>query len=194
MGHPQYKKARRLDPSEFQKMSQREKILSYTIIKGTFKFPENVKYPSIPCFLDETTTVYPLEGECFLTGAEYVLAEEQGCEIEFQEIYYIPFQTTGVKEEHLANLNDKIVINYNDGDYDYGFLINQPFFEVIKNLQSKRAKYPPKTINNLLYKELGNSIYGLIAKGISNKMKFDVRLGKTVRMEGNDLSNPIIAS
>ena len=43
-------------------------------------------------------------------------------------------------------------------------------------------------------KEKVNSIYGLTVKGINNKKLFDIRLGSTVRMEPNDISNPIIAS
>ena len=39
----------------------------YLIVNTKFEFPENVKYPSIPCYIDKTTTVYPQSGEAFLT-------------------------------------------------------------------------------------------------------------------------------
>jgi hypothetical protein len=39
----------------------------YLIVNTKFEFPESVKYPSIPCYIDKTTTVYPLSGEAYLT-------------------------------------------------------------------------------------------------------------------------------
>lgn len=193
MGNPDYKNARILMPHELNTMSDKDIVLSYIIIKATFKFPDNVKYPSIPCFLDETTTIYPLSGNCMLTGAEYILAKQQDCKFEIENIYYIPFEQvdTGIKDSKFSKFskNKNKPLELLDSK-----LKNQPFYDVIKDLQSKRKMYPKGTINNLLYKELGNSIYGLVVKGISNKKKFDVRLGRTVRMEGNDLSNPILAS
>ena len=57
-----------------------------------------------------------------------------------------------------------------------------------------RSSHPKKTFGGSPDKEKTNSIYGLTVKGINDKRKFDIKLGKTVRMEPNDLSNPIIAS
>ena len=45
-----------------------------------------------------------------------------------------------------------------------------------------------------MYKEIGNSIYGSIVRGMSNKRRFDIKTGTTVRVEGDDLTNPLIAS
>jgi hypothetical protein len=45
-----------------------------------------------------------------------------------------------------------------------------------------------------MYKEIGYIIYGSIVIGVSYKRKFDIKTGKTLRLEGSDLSNPIIAS
>ena len=61
-------------------------------------------------------------------------------------------------------------------------------------LQEKRRLYEKGTIGNLMEKEKGNSIYGNIVRGMSNKKKFDIKTGRTLRMEGSDLTNPIIAS
>lgn len=36
--------------------------------------------------------MYPLEGEATLTGSEYLLARNQGCDIKLKEIYLIPQQ------------------------------------------------------------------------------------------------------
>jgi len=69
-----------------------------------------------------------------------------------------------------------------------------PFLTVISELQSERRKHEKGTIENLLYKEMGNSLYGSVTKGINHKVKFDIKTNKTVRMEASDISNPILAS
>ena len=92
LGSPDYDKACILSEREFEKMSYANKINSYTILYVKFKFPENVKYPSIPCTLDENITVYPLEGESYITSLEYLVAFRQGANIIVKEIFYIPFK------------------------------------------------------------------------------------------------------
>jgi hypothetical protein len=69
-----------------------------------------------------------------------------------------------------------------------------PFRGVISELQSERRKHKKGTIANLLYKEMGNCLYGSVTRGMNHKMRFDIKSNKTVRMEGSDLSNPILAS
>ena len=174
-GNPDYAKGKILSTREIEKMSPSLLIFSYIIIKATFEFKDSVKYPSIPCYVDETTTVYPLKGECILTGAEYILAKNQGCNLNIIEIYYIPF-------EKIKNKDDNLTI------------VNHPFKSIITEIQGKRREYPKGSINNLLYKEMGNSIYGAVVRGMSDKRKFDIKTGRTIRMEAGELSNPIIAS
>lgn len=148
-------------------------VYSYTVLKVKFEFPKDVKYPSIPCNIDETTTVYPLKGECLLSGLEYIVAEKQGCKFDIAEIVHIPFK--------------KYKINGKE-------IIERPFRDCIAELQGLRSKHAKGTIDNLLYKEIGNSLYGLTVRGMGDKLRFDVRSGGMKRMEGNELSNPIIAS
>jgi len=64
----------------------------------------------------------------------------------------------------------------------------------VKKLQMERSKHPKKSLHNNLYKQIMNSIYGLVVKGINEKRKYDLKTGKTVRMEAGELSNAIIAS
>ena len=86
-GHPDYKMGTRIN-SEALKFIPTENLLnSYTIIRCSFEFPESIKFPSIPVYVDETSTVYPLKGsDVILTGAEYILAKNQNCKFEFDEI------------------------------------------------------------------------------------------------------------
>lgn len=69
-----------------------------------------------------------------------------------------------------------------------------PFLNIINDLQAKRREHEKGTISNLLYKEMGNSLYGSVTKGINHKVKFDIKTNRTVRMEASDISNPILAS
>jgi len=56
-----------------------------------------------------------------------------------------------------------------------------------RRLQKLRKDNPKGTILNLLYKEMGNSIYGNVVRGISNKKSFDTLTGKSFWVTGTDL-------
>jgi hypothetical protein len=90
-------------------------------------------------------------------------------ELKIEEIYYIPFRKSEYKD-------------------------SKPFAGIIKSLQELRRGYPKGTISNMMYKELANGIYGSVVRGISNKRKYDIKSKGTVRMLGDDLTNPLIAS
>jgi hypothetical protein len=74
-GNPDYKRGVILNKEGLNSKNDKEILYSYTVVKCSFKFRESVKYPSLPCYLDETATVYPLEGEGVFTGIEYLLAK-----------------------------------------------------------------------------------------------------------------------
>ena len=168
-GHPDYNNCSRLDISQLNLMTKEEILFSYLIIKADFEFPPETKYPSIPCFVDENCTVYPLKGSCILTGSEYLLALSQGCKLSITDIYCTPFNKTEFNEP-------------------------KPFLAILKLVQEKRREYAKGTISNLMYKEIGNSIYGSVVRGIGDKRKYDIRSKSTIRMMGDDLTNPLIAS
>lgn len=168
-GHPDYERCVRLTLKELGNLTKEEVLYNYLILNAEFEFPANTKYPSIPCYVDENCTVYPLKGSCVLTGAEYLLAISQGCRLKIHDIYYTPVRTS----------------EYSDF---------KPFSEVLKLVQEQRREHVKGSISNLMYKEIGNSIYGSVVRGISNKKKFDVKSNSTVRMKGDELTNPLIAS
>jgi len=174
MGHPDYERSKMLDRKTLEKLPDVECVENYLVMAVKFKFPKKIKYPSIPCYANGLS-IYPLEGEAVITGIEYMLARNQGCKFEeIKDIFMIPFQRDTNKDDRP--------------------LINQPFASIIGNLQSERAKFDKGTLGNLMAKEKGNSIYGNVVKGMSNKKKFDIKSKRTVRMEASDLSNPILAS
>lgn len=45
-----------------------------------------------------------------------------------------------------------------------------------------------------MYKEIGNSIYGSLVRGMGDKRKFNNKTGGTIRMQAHYLTNPLIAS
>ena len=169
-GDPAYELQRRLTKKELGKLSADEILYSYLIIHTDFEFPSGTKYPSIPCFVDENCTVFPLTGSAVLSGAEYLLAKSQGCKFKMKDINIIPFR----KSEYSGTV--------------------KPFEMIIKQVQEKRREYPKGTLNNLMYKEIGNSIYGSVVRGMGDKKKFDIKTKTTQRLVGDELSNPIIAS
>jgi len=168
-GHPDYEACCRLSVSDLNNLSKEEILNSYLIINADFEFPQGTKYPSIPCYVDENCTVYPLQGSCVITGSEYLLALSQHCRLEIHEIVFTPFQSR----------------DYSD---------SKPFSLILKEIQEKRREHKKGTLSNLIYKELGNGIYGSVVRGIGNKKKFDIKSKGTVRMKGDNLSNPLIAS
>ena len=177
LGCPDYEHAMILDPKKFQKSNWETWINSYTILSVNFEFPENVKYPSIPCNLDETTTVYPLKGSAYITSLDYSVAIKQNAKIFIKEVFVIPFK---YPKSDKNNINKKA-----------SYI--RPFDSCIQTIQKNRSKFQKGTLNNALWKEIGNSIYGLVVRGLNEKLKFNSRTGDMTRMEGNDLSNPIIA-
>lgn len=175
-GHPQYSSGKTLSEEELKALTDEQLINSYTVIKCSFKFDLTVKYPSIPCYIDETSTVYPYSGEAILTGPEYILARNQGCEIQVSEIYTVPFQSVPVPD------SDEVIY------------INLPYQRIIKILQFLRRLHKKGTASNAAFKLMANTHYGTIVRGISFKHKNDPRTGMAIKISANEYSNPLIAS
>lgn len=182
---PDYHKGRLLKHKDLEDLRKRKGkwasatsfLTGYLIVNTKFTFPENTKFPSIPCYIDKTSTVYPLKGEGFLTGPEYLLAINQKCEFNIKSAFYIPPKCKTI----IMDTEDiKVPI--------------KPFSAIFEEIQKQRREYAKGTINNYFYKEMGNSIYGNVVRGISNKMSFDCKSGQSFRVSGTALSNPILAS
>jgi hypothetical protein len=174
---PDYKRGVLIDSNNLAQMSSKDLLSGYFAINGSFKFPKNTIFPSIPCYLDKSTTVYPLQGDCMLTGPEYLLARQQKCEFVIKSVFYIPPK--------------EVVTRLRGREYKHSV---KPFEDIIHELQSKRREFPKGHVMNTLYKELANSIYGNLVRGMSNKKSFDTKTGNMLRVTATDLSNPILAS
>ena len=174
---PDYNRGRVLEAKMVDSMTTEQLLQGYLVVDALFKFSPEIKYPSLPCYIDKTATVYPLQGSCVLTGPELVLARQQNCKIDIKSAFYIPGT---YKEKVLGKQTINIPIT--------------PFMEIIQDLHAKRRDYPKGHVLNSLYKELTNSIYGNVVRGMGNKLNFDTKTGTTVRTYATEMSNPVLAS
>lgn len=133
-----------------------------------------------------------------MTGPEYVLAKNQGCLFKVKSIFYIPPTTVSTTEVNTTTLEQD---NENENEKAKAkakspekIELILPFHNIIKELQGRRNEHPKGTFKNLLYKEIGNTIYGNVVRGMSNKKSFDTMTRQMFRVKGTELSNPILAS
>jgi len=231
-------------------------IKSYTALKIKFEFPSTVKYPNIPVRLDFSSVVFPLTGETFCTGHEFLLAMRLGCRIKILSGVYIPFKNSKLnsklklKSNSISNLDsnsnsdsnskrkffvqDHLIkqlfeLKYSDKTFDsieksiyksenYYFLkqaLQQTpvqteieaeteavteaetgesnFYLVVKELIQERVKHPKGSYMNLLYKFLANAGIGQMARGLNQKVKFDVRSNSTKPLPSGELVSPLYA-
>jgi len=227
---------------EFQMKFKFDLINSYSAFKVKFEFPPHVKYPNLPVRLDFTSVVFPLTGESFCTGHEFLLAIKLGCKIRILNGVYIPFKKSVVKklvneeeEEPFSRLerryfmqdplvkrlisksnfelpkidfesteseseNYKILkqqllsVNEDCVQNDLSDQSNQSnFFLVVQELIRERVKYPKGTYMNLLYKFLANAGIGQMARGLNQKVKFDVKSNSTKPLPSGELVSPLYA-
>jgi len=174
LGHPQLDKAVYLFNKTVIEMSNEELLFNYIVLDVDFKFDKDVKYPCIPTRVDNDVDIYPMSGRSIITGPEYLTAKSMGCSLFVKKGFMVPFQV--VQERRGKKL------------------YKHPFRDIVKELQRKRREHPKKTFFNYMYKEIGNSIYGQIAMGISMKKSFDVKTKSYVKIDGGVLSSPILAS
>lgn len=214
LGDPDYNNASRIFNDTVENMSDSALLLNYIVLEVKFAFPKDVRFPSIPTRVDDDVDIYPLEGTSYITGCEYLVAKSMGCNLEVIEGVKIPFkrkkdsekpfkrkkyyvdveeeegkESTDSKRKSKCSSSERSLVASHTYDLEY----DSPYRDVIKGLQSKRRQHEPKTFYNLLYKTIGNSIYGQVAMGFSGKTSFDVKTKNYIRISGGDLSNPILA-
>ena len=113
------------------------------LVNGTVQFPETVKYPSIPCYVDSSITSLSLIRKGLLTGPEYLLAKNQGCKIKVSSAFYMT-STEVAKSKKIGIMR---ITTHSE--------TIKPFYSFIKEIQGKRKEYPKGHVLNLLYKEMG---------------------------------------
>ncbi|MCJ2117842.1 DNA polymerase [Methylobacterium sp. J-001] len=133
-----------------------------------FEFPEGTRFPCLPVRTDHGL-MFPLEGESVCASPELVLARKLGARIEIVNGLVIPWA------------NDERLF--------------EPFTRMI---QTKRrlaiAEYGAGSLEEKLYKEIGNSLYGKTAQGVHPKRVFNARKGDTEELRPSSITNPYFAA
>lgn len=179
LGHPDTDRAVRIFGKTVNGMSNNTLLFNYIILDVDFEFKTGTKYPCIPTRVDDNVDIYPLKGRSTITGVEYLVAKSMGCKLFVNDGVMIPFLRLDPKKEFT--------------EHDLTTYM-APFKYIINNIQENRRRYPKKTFYNYMYKEIGNSIYGQVAMGLSGKTSFDLRTQNHIRIEGSALSNPILVA
>jgi len=130
-----------------------------------FKFPAHTRYPCLPVRTDNGL-LFPLEGESFATSPEIFLAKQLGASLEIKAGRIFPYVSNRT----------------------YSFL------GFIKIVQETRKSFPKHALENLFWKQLGNSLFGKISQGIGMKRAFDSRLGSTKQISKSKITNSYFAS
>ncbi|MEL0614841.1 DNA polymerase [Marinomonas arenicola] len=129
-----------------------------------FSFPEGTLYPSLPVRID-SGLVYPLSGESFCTGHELEVAIAQNAKIKVKEGMVFPWKN-----------DDRIFESY------------------VSKVRDKRNSFDKGSFDELLWKELGNSLYGKLAQGLRGKNGFDIESGLSNQLPYTALTNPFFAT
>lgn len=182
LGNPDYNLISAISNDGVHKLKDCDFLLSYMVLDVEFEFPCSVKYPCIPTRVDDNIDIYPLTGRSVITGSEYLVARNMGCRLTVLDGLVVPFKKSEESTDP-KSLND-----------EFDILYDTPFRNIIQDLQAKRRREAKKSFHNLMYKQIGNSIYGQVSMGLSGKRRFDIKTQTFVRVHGGSLSNPLLAS
>jgi signal recognition particle subunit SEC65 len=207
LGHPKYHAVNVHRDKAVEKFTVKDFFRNYISVEARFKHPKEVKYPGIPQNVDDTTTIFPKSGKSFMTGFEYLLAKNLGCKFEKVTLTAVPFLTLELNELSGGLANDEkferklayaAKFERDLMEENVGCLLDYskdaPFIEIVKRIQAKRRQYDKKTFENLFYKLLGNTGYGLISQGLGGKRKFDIKTNDMAVMTAGIFSNPVLAA
>jgi hypothetical protein len=135
------------------------------IARVAFRFPAGTRFPSLPVIApNDYGLIYPLEGEAYATAAEIAVARRQGAEIEILDGVIVPWRSDG---EH-------------------------PFRLVIGELQRRRAQCPKGSLQNEMFKQMANSIYGKLGQGIKGTSVYDTRTGRRTTIGPCEITNAFL--
>jgi hypothetical protein len=132
-----------------------------------FEFPQITRFPCLPVVApNDRGLVYPLRGETYATAPEIALARRLGASITIKSGVVIPWSKDSP----------------------------QPFQIVIRDLLKRRAQYPKVTIENEMFKQLGNSLYGKLGQGLKDQKGFNTRECHREPIKPCPISNPFLAA
>lgn len=131
-----------------------------------FTFPAGTRFPCLPVRSEQYGLRFPLSGLAYVTAPEIELALSMGCTIEIKHGVIVPW---------IAG--------------------SQPLFEdFTRMIQRLRREYPKKSLEEVMVKEIGNSLYGKLAQGLSDKTAFDTATGLSKKIGPSAVTNPYMAA
>ncbi|WP_182310253.1 hypothetical protein [Aeromonas media] len=131
-----------------------------------FTFPTGTRFPCIPVRSEEYGLRFPLSGSAYVTAPEIELALSMGATIEIKHGVIVPW-----------------------------LLGSEPLFDgFTRMIQLLRREYPKKSLEEVMVKEIGNSLYGKLAQGLSDKTAFDTATGKSKKIGPSAVTNPYMAA
>lgn len=160
-----------LKPLDYENMRMTSNLEDFTcdvcgLARVKFRFPDETRFPSLPVKTGQYGLYYPLGGESYCTAPEIQVAVSMGCEIEVLQGFVIPWV---------------------EGE-DPLFL---PFMQLVRE---KRLSHKKGGFEERLWKEIGNSLYGKLAQGLSGKSVFEVSTGLNKPIPNSPITNPYFAS
>lgn len=129
-----------------------------------FRFPYLTKFPCLPVRV-ASGLLFPLTGESYCAAPEIFLARSLGAELEILSGIIVPCS----------------------------FEL-RPFESFIVDCTKSRQSFPKGSLDELLWKEIGNSTYGKVAQGLKRKRCFDSRTGSHKDLPPSEITNPYFAA
>lgn len=131
-----------------------------------FSFPTGLRFPCLPVFDEKYGLLYPLSGESNCTAPEIEVALNMGCQIDIIQGIIIPWCDVEVS----------------------------PFESFVSFVRKMRKSYTKKSCDELLWKEIGNSVYGKLAQGLQGKTAFDTTTGLSKKIDRSAITNAYFAA
>jgi hypothetical protein len=132
-----------------------------------FQFPAGCYYPCLPVKADDQRgLIYPMSGETSATSPEIAAAVHLGAEVEIVHGAVIPWVPRSPR----------------------------PFESVLVEFANRRWQHADKSPKNLMYKELGNCLYGKTYQGTKEKKAYNTRTDKHEEIGESPITNIFIAA
>lgn len=131
-----------------------------------FAFPTGTRFPCLPVRSEQYGLRFPLSGFAYVTAPEIELALSMGATIHIKHGVIVPWLSG-----------------------------SEPLFEEFtRMIQRLRQEYPKKSLEEVMVKEIGNSLYGKLAQGLRDKTAFDTATGKNNKIGPSAVTNPYMAA
>jgi hypothetical protein len=140
--------------------------LTYCFVK--FEFPKSVRYPTLPIRTEEGI-IFPRTGESVCHISEILLSKKLGCKLTLVEGWTW-------ESERFKDKNNRI------------------FREFLKNCSESRNNHPKKSVENLFWKEISNSIYGKTGQGLRERRVYDLKSDRVKELGESKITNSIYSS